>query len=534
MRVLLLSGLGPAYMNSLYLRDSLFERHWNERAEEVVRRAGCPGISLENLFFTQGGRRHALLRPQRTTIPHLTTFTLNSILQNSGHEFISMDLQDVWQKKAEAPPGDFDVVLLSTTYIWNATILGSVMRWLGEQLPGVAVLVGGQYTNLKFMQVMSAHPEIIAVVRGDGEEALPRTLDALAHGGGFAGIPNAVWRDGDRVRINPVEYVDIDAFPSPGFPGTAPVIPYESMRGCPFDCKFCSFPAASPKWRYKSAEKIRDDWLSYGNDSGARMISAMDSTFTIPPTRMRRLMEILPGSGVPHWEGFSRANTIDSSELVDGLAKSNCTQLHIGFESMNDAVLKRMSKRVTVKQNRRAMDLLSRSELSYHIFFIVGYPSETPEMFRDTADYLVDDYVGYFQLSRFSITDETMPLWQDREELRITADDPSDPASAWSHIGMDSAQADRLQAETLDRVRLHNDKAVYHLWQRPYQHWLMPDHDRWTNIAVEKCVERLAMAPRDYDSLDRAAHEVRVQLARLRELGVELSPHGRELCRDAL
>lgn len=534
MRVLLLSGLGPAYINAAYLNGSLFAPQWNERVHEVVRRAGQPDLSLDRLAFARGGKQYALLRPQRTSTPHLTTFTLNSILESSAHGFASVDLQDVWQGTARTPAGDFDAVLLSTTYIWNASILSAAMRWITENLPGVPVVAGGQFTNLKFMQVMRDHPEIVAVVRGDGEESLPAALDALALGDPLAGVPNAVWRDGDRIRVNPIAYADIDSFPSPGFPGHAPVVPYESMRGCPFDCKFCSFPAASPKWRYKSAEKIRDDWISYGQRNGTRMISAMDSTFTIPPTRLRRLLEILPGSGIPDWEGYSRANTINSAELVDGLTESRCVQLHIGFESMNDETLKRMSKRVTVGQNRRAMDLLSRSELSYEIFFIVGYPGETPDMFASTRDYLVGEYVGYFQLSRFSITDETMPLWQDREELRIEADDPSDPTSAWSHIGMDSAQADRLQAEALDKVRLRNDKAVYLLWQRQYQHELMPGRDRWSNLAVEKCVERLAMAPKDHRDLDRAAHEVRVQLARLRDLEVELAPSGRELCREAI
>ncbi|MET7765812.1 radical SAM protein [Streptomyces sp. NPDC005393] len=141
-----------------------------------------------------------------------------------------------------------------------------------------------------------------------------------------------MWRDEDNIRINPTEYVDIEDFPSPTVPGNAPTVPDESMRGCPFDCKFCSFPAASPKWRYKSAEKIRDDWIAYAERNGCDVISAMDSTFTIPPTRLRRLLEILPDSGVPRWEGFSRANTINSVQLVAGLEASHCFQLHIGFE----------------------------------------------------------------------------------------------------------------------------------------------------------------------------------------------------------
>ncbi|WP_050486990.1 B12-binding domain-containing radical SAM protein [Streptomyces sp. CNS654] len=498
----------------------------------MLRRAGTPDLDLGRLAFTQHSRDYALLRPRSATTPHLTTVTLLSILESSGHSFERIDLADVWEGRAKAPEADVDVVLLSTTYIWNGPILGSAVRWVRENLPGTRIVAGGQFTNLKFMQAMRDFPEIVAVVRGDGEVALPKTLDALAGRGELGAVPNLVWRDEDNIRINPTEYVDIDDFPSPRVLGKQQIVPYESMRGCPFDCKFCSFPAASPKWRFKSAEKIRDDWLAYAAQNDADVISAMDSTFTIPPTRLRRLLEILPDSGVPRWEGFSRANTLNSAEVVAGLKASHCYQLHIGFESMNDGTLKRMSKRVSVKQNRRAVELLSQSGLSYYGLFIVGYPGEDPGMFQDTQDYLLQEYSGHYALSKFSITDETMPLWQDREELQIVADDPTDPASPWSHIGMNSAQAAQLQKETLDKVRLTNDKAVLSLWQHDYQHWLMPRHEHSTNIAVEKCLERMGMAPVDYSDLDEGASVVRDNLHRLKDFGVELAPVGRQLMRE--
>ncbi|MEV6834715.1 radical SAM protein [Streptomyces sp. NPDC051133] len=532
MRFLLLSGLGPANLNSPYLEGSLFTAEPSAHAREMVRRSGFASLALERFSFERSGRSYALLRPRADTTPHLTTVTLLSILENSGHAFERVALEDVWEGRAKAPAHDVDFVLLSTTYIWNGPILASAVRWVRENLPGTGIVTGGQFTNLKFMLALRDHPEIVAVVRGDGERALPLTLDALAGRGELGSVPNLVWRDGDNIRINPTEYVDLEEFPSPTVPGKTPIVPYESMRGCPFDCKFCSFPAASPKWRYKSAEKIRDDWTAYAEQNGADVISAMDSTFTIPPTRLRRLLEILPDADIPRWEGFSRANTLNSAQVVEGLRAAHCYQLHIGFESMNDATLKRMSKRVSVKQNRRAVELLSGSGLSYYGLFICGYPGENPEMFQDTQDYLLHEYSGHFALSKFSITDETMPLWQDKEELQIEADDPTNPASPWSHIGMNSDQAAALQKETLDKVRLTNDKAVLSLWQHDYEHWLMPRHDHATNIAVEKCLERMAMAPVDHRDLDAGAAVIRDNIHRLKDHGVELAPAGHALSVD--
>src|SRR5262249_9530790 len=152
---------------------------------------------------------------------------------------------------------------------------------------------------------------------------LPKLLDEIQSCcTDYTSVPNLVWRDGDRIRINTVEYVDLDSFPAPSFPHNFDVAPYESMRGCPFDCKFCSFPAASPNCRYKSARKIKGDWLRYAGENGVIQISAMDSTFTVPPARLRELMRILPDSGVPEWSCFSRANSIKSLDFLEGLIAS--------------------------------------------------------------------------------------------------------------------------------------------------------------------------------------------------------------------
>ncbi|MFK8845331.1 hypothetical protein [Streptomyces sp. Ac-502] len=146
----------------------------------------------------------------------------------------------------------------------------------------------------------------------------------------------------------------------------------------------------------------------------------------------------------------------------------------------------------------------------------------------------MEEYIGHFSMARFTITDENMPMWQDREKFRIEAEDPNDPGSPWSHIGMDSDRAGQLLTETLDKVRRTNDRAVLKFWQHNYQHWLLPQHDRKTNLAVEKSLELLAMTPRDFTDPDEGAHAMRTQLGQLRSVGIEPAPEGRELCLDPL
>src|SRR5580658_1688709 len=520
MHALLLSGLGVTYKNSNYFGKSLLKDERDAKARAILARSGAPSLKLSELTFAKGDDRVSLLRPPDEA-PHLTTFTLESILSRSDHSYTHMALENVWDDRDARPPADIGVVLLSTTYIWNRPMLAHAMDWIRRTSPAIPVIAGGQYSNLKYMLILAEYPEIAAVVRGDAEIALPLLLDRMQYSRDFDAVPNVVWRSVEGLRVNPIEYVDIDAFPSPSFPHAFVVAPYESMRGCPFDCKFCSFPAASPKWRYKSADKIKRDWTRYHDENGVSQIEAMDSTFTVPPARLRELLDILPGSSIPRWSCYSRANVINSNQFIEGLAACNCSHLEIGFESMNDQTLKRMSKRVTVKQNRRAFELLSNSDMGYGVNFIIGYPGENEVTFQDTRSFLVSEYAGRFALHMFSVSDETMPLWRDRDELAITVQDPLDPDSAWSHVGMTSMQARRMQLETLDEIRRKNDRAIVSLWQREYQRPLLPGVDRKANFVVEKALERLAMVALDYSDIDEGAECVKRQLGTLRAYGIE-------------
>src|SRR5262249_38286644 len=145
---------------------------------------------------------------------------------------------------------------------------------------------------------------------------------------------------------------------------------------------------------------------------GASHIRALDSTFTVPRTRLTELLELLPSVGIG-WEAFTRANLVTTPGVVDALARANCRTLSIGFESMSDNSLDYMNKRVTARQNREAFRLLRGSPVGFRVSFMVGYPGETPSDYLETHDFLVNEYEGHFTLSVFSLQDETMPVWED-------------------------------------------------------------------------------------------------------------------------
>ncbi|QII03666.1 radical SAM protein (plasmid) [Rhodococcoides fascians A21d2] len=528
MTALLISGMGPAFPESSLLADTWFDPRMSE-GDRAIEDKSVPDLS--ELFYMRDGLQVPLLRPRRdgggarvarTTAgsatetssppakaPHLTTFTLQSILDNASLDYETLDTSVIWAA-GEGPSGPFDTVLLSTTFVWDRHTLTRAVEWIEERYGESTLILGGQYSNLKFAWIMSEHPFVEVIVRGDAENSLPRLLRALAGRGREAvgAIPNLVYRDpsNQRLRVTPIEYVDLDSTPSPVPIGEAMTVPYESMRGCPFSCKYCSFPSASPKWRYKSAQKIVDDWVHYQRVNGAQFIKALDSTFTVPPARLRALLPMLIEKEIS-WEAYSRANSINSRDLVAQLEDAGCKSLFIGFESMNDTVLGYMNKRVKTKSNRIAHELLSESSVKHFGSFIVGYPGETPEMFQDTRDFLVHEYRGEFALYTFLLQDETMPVWEDAEKFGIEVLGDSEDATSWRHNGMTSDDADELRRATIRDVRWRNDHAISRLWQHNYEMPLVPSASVKENFSIEKAVDRLGSVAADFsDASQRIAH----------------------------
>lgn len=495
MRILLLAGLGPYARNSVHLEGSLFHDPRGTAREEFRSLVGHT-VALENLVSTD--LRRPVLRPRNASVPSLSSLTLMSILDGADCEYQFVDLEDLWAGTEISLPPGVDLVAISTTFIVDARTLARAVRWAVERFPEARIAVGGQYSNLKYAEILSRHAEVSYVIRGDGEASLPALVSAFRGSLDFTEVPNLVFRDDHGAIVqNHVGYIDIEAHPSPVPLNAVETMPYESMRGCPFHCRFCSFPSASPKWRFKSAEKIVGDWKKYKEQYGANLISAMDSTFSTPGSRFRKVLDLLPSASVS-WDAFARADAIDSVDTVAALERSGCRSLSIGFESMSDSSLVAMEKGVRASSNRLANELLGSSSVDLRASFMVGYPGETPEAYELTENFLVSEFRGQFLLNVFAILDETMPLWKDAEEHGLRVADPDDPERGWVHHGMDADMARSLQGATMARVRWQNDDAVLYLWQMDQDLPLLPNRPPHVNLRAEKLIERLAFLARDY------------------------------------
>jgi len=224
-----------------------------------------------------------------------------------------------------------------------------------------------------------------------------------------------------------------------------PLVHYESVRGCPYRCRFCNYPYlfADNVFRFKSAERIARDWQVYA-DNGARIINCLDSLFTVPRRRLAELCDALEGKGI-RWICYARADDLARPEIVERMLAAGCTQVQIGIESGDQQVLDNMNKRCTVETNLEAMKNCREQGLSTVVSVIIGFPGETDDTVRATLDHLREGRPDFYYASPFSVLVENLPILspsnRERFGLRTNGSDSSSPY--WTHDTMDAARAVR-------------------------------------------------------------------------------------------
>jgi radical SAM superfamily enzyme YgiQ (UPF0313 family) len=500
MKILLLSGLGPSWpQGSAFYDSKMLDTTFLD--DDCYHLGLKRKISREDFYIKSDNGRLKLFRHRNGVEKNLTSLTLENILRQNKCEYTYIDLERVWNDEIIGGTDEYSYIMLSTTFICNYHDLNYALEWCDKNFKGVKIILGGQYSNLKYEKIMKEYPKVEYVLRGDGEVGIPAIIDYInGKIDSIEDVHNLVYRDGEEIKTNEVVLFKVDDIPPIEMEGKASIMYYESMRGCAYKCKFCSFPAASPIWRYKSAKKIAKDWKYYQDKYGVKRVKAMDSAFTFPPKRLDELMDILSKEEI-EWEAYSRADVITSPEVIKKLEDSKCRVLSIGFESLSDKTLSYMNKRTTADINRKVNKLLNEhaEKLDFRASFIVGFPGETEEEYMKTHEFLVNEYKKQFHLSVFSLVDETMPIWGEADKYNLVVTDMNNPDYNWSHCGMDAQRARELHQKTLFDVRWKNEWAVATEWQLPYDLPLNPYLDFTKNYRIEKLIERLAFVDHDFN-----------------------------------
>lgn len=250
---------------------------------------------------------------------------------------------------------------------------------------GIPVVMGGPHVTLI---PEDAAPHADAIVTGYAEHTWPELLDDFARGSlrpryeqadlDLSGLPLP-----RRDLLKPGAYITTNVF--------------EATRGCRHSCEFCVVPAA---WGRKPFQKPVEDVVRDIQSTGARKAIFVDLNLIADGAYARRLFEALIPLNI-RWFGLATILLQHDTDLLELMARSGCSGLLVGLESINQGGLDGIRKRFNQTQDFDGfVSLLHRYRITLMGTFVFGLDEDTPEVFEETARFAIDANID---LPRFAI-----------------------------------------------------------------------------------------------------------------------------------
>jgi anaerobic magnesium-protoporphyrin IX monomethyl ester cyclase len=406
-----------------------------------------------------------------TNIPELTEVVLGTILKQSQIEYEAVSIDALFDEPSarKALLGRHRVVFLSTTFLRDISELAPVLRVLKDG--DNRIVLGGPLAAL-MPDELARLPEVDLLAIGYGEYLVPKiaewiksdfkSLSAPARGrivtSGkvqllYSGAPAS--RHLDDLVTPDWSLVQFKDEP-------LQLIHYESVRGCPYRCEFCNYPYLfdDTAFRYKTAEKVADDWERYVNELGVSYINCLDSLFTAPRHRLEKFCNLLIQRNIKvKWICYARASDLKNQEIVALMQEAGLWQVQIGIESGDGGQLMNMNKRCSVEDNAMALDNCRKQNVTSIVSLVVGYPGETAETIDRTFEFLRQHPADFFFAATFSTRVAGVPVLNELNRKKYglrTSSSPYTVAPYWLHDTMTCSLAADY-ARRLTR-RLMNDK----------------------------------------------------------------------------
>ena len=331
----------------------------------------------------------------RWKLPRLGLVVLATRLKAAGY--------DVKVFVEEVSPVDF-AALFSADLVGISTITSTAPRAYefakAARRAGIPVVMGGPHVTFLPEEALQ-HCDY--VIRGEADDLIVDFVDRLASGADLETMPSLsrrVGRHGDspvengEVIHNPASPTptDVEALPVPDLtliqgydlsPGSGPVVPVQTSRGCPFDCTFCSVTKMFGRaYRFRSTENVMGELRPLRG----RYVFFYDDNFTANLKRAKDLMRAMIRERLDlKWSAQVRCDAARDPELLDLMARSGCYYVYIGIESVSPAVLESYDKRQSVDEIERVVREFDRRGIRIHGMFIFGADEDTTETVRETA-----------------------------------------------------------------------------------------------------------------------------------------------------
>ena len=314
-------------------------------------------------------------------------------------------------------------VIAATFWLFTHRMQIEVLSRAIQLLEGTRVVCGGPEFLGDNEGFLRSYGFVTAVIRGEGERALPEFLDSIddrtrwntIEGLCWLSSGDGVYHDNGMARVADfasLRYPEESIF----FNWDKPFVQLETTRGCFNTCAFCVSGGEKPV-RYQSIEQVRSR-LENICAHGINDIRVLDRTFNYDTERACEMLDLFE-----QYDGRMRFHLEIHPSLISETLKARLSSLpygllHLeaGIQSLDGKVLTESGRKGSLESSMQGLKFLCSSDnMQTHADLIAGLPEYSLEMLCSDIATLVDIGVDELQVESLKVLPGT--------QMRINADD---------------------------------------------------------------------------------------------------------------
>ncbi|MGO9117390.1 MAG: radical SAM protein [Desulfomonilaceae bacterium] len=259
-------------------------------------------------------------------------------------------------------------------------------------VPRLIIVYGGVYPTYACRELMHSQPAVDFIVYGEGEVTTRELLISLRDGKRDLGmVEGLTWRSKDDVVINsprqPIQCLDKfrtawelvkwSLYPNNHIGGRSAVVGFS--RGCPHTCTYCGQWAFWKRWRHRSIEGFVDELQYLQEQHDVRMVWIADENWGCDQQIFFALLESIAARnvGIQIVCTMCAEHIVRDADRIELYYRAGIICVGMGVESLDDVVLKRISKNNGYEITSQAVRLLRDHNILSIVNIMYGLQDES-------------------------------------------------------------------------------------------------------------------------------------------------------------
>jgi len=355
-----------------------------------------------------------------------------------------------------------DLVGLSAM-AWQFGTCMKVANLVKQLLPEVKIVIGGYHATLMSEEI-AASPEaelIDFMIRGEGEEACRRLVNALAGKDRFEDIASLSFKMNGTFTHNPWGgALDLSKLKPPirdkrrltwGYHILySKVELLETSRGCTRKCNFCSMKHMYGRtFRTYPIERVLADLDDIYYKRKTRWVFIVDDNMVLNPKRVIELCDAIIARNYRKFNFVVQADCISISqneEMVCKMGQAGFRSVFLGIENVSQSNLAVAGKGNIITASQKAVEMCHRYGILVIGGLIFGFPNDDEQDIIDNFQFLktIDADAAWCQiLTPYPKTGLRQELID--QGLVTNLHDYAKYNGVWANVRTHNLSADRLQ-----------------------------------------------------------------------------------------